>query len=630
MSFTVEYSDDGGSTYNTINYQDFGIDYGVSDVLLAPIASVDVARTVGASTGDRLRIQENGTTRFVGRLTTGGKVTRNGQTKLKAEHDIYPVFADSVSITVTNPTDEDVYQAALSAANGGGGFTLDYQPTPVSLGDDYDVDDRSVKRIFRDMTDRTDRVFFVGVGDTITVDTRGGGGQFASISAGDPFRVEQYNPGDINTVRNAVTVNGTGGERVTATAEDSTSISDFGRRAETFNYSYIRTATEAQDMADELLVPNPLASGEILLGQSVGGGATGEIINQTLDFDDPQGSGASDDLTIERQIINPSSVTVNVGEGAGVSIANVNRDSKSQDDTTEPGSVYDTDRLADGAVDGTKLEDGAVQSIKLEDGAVQSIKLADGSVLTTKIGDEEVTADKITTGTIRGADFTRISDGEVVGTEEIINLVADKVQFVDAGDNLSNLTQEEAGVTVIEGGRIETGSIDADKIDTLDLDADQITINDPDPNSDTRLVFEIPQTGDIQIRPESAGIARLGTGFDPFNEAIIQDINPQSDDTGQIGNTSFAHSEIWAHDFVNAVTEESIISGDPVNDGGDPLATLGENPEPPEDMKVRDDNGDVKGLAIGTLAQYAYELCSAQQRRIDDLEARLSKLEAQQ
>ena len=210
MAFTVEFSDDGGSTYNEINYASFDIEYGLSDVLLAPLAAVDVTRQAGTSTGDRLRIQEDGTPRFEGRLTTGGEVRSDGQTRLQAEHDIYPVFADSVSITVSNPTDEDVYNAALSAANGGGSFTLNYVGTPISLSDDYEVEDRAVKRVFKDMTDRTGRVFYVGVSDTITVAPRGYGGQFADLNEGDGFRVEKYNPGDIDTVRNAVTVNGTG------------------------------------------------------------------------------------------------------------------------------------------------------------------------------------------------------------------------------------------------------------------------------------------------------------------------------------------------------------------------------------------------------------------------------------
>jgi len=311
-------------------------------------------------------------------------------------------------------------------------------------------------------------------------------------------------------------------------------------------------------------------------------------------------------------------VTVNVGEGAGVSLANVNRDSKSNDDTTEPGSVYDTDRISDNAVESTKIADGSVLEQKLADLAVATAKLQNNAVINGKLDDLSVSKTKIQDDAISTPKL-------VAGAVTAAKIEADTITAsqIAAG----TITTLELAADSVTAAEIAAGSIDAQKISTLDLDADQISINDP--GSTTQLVFEIPNTGDIQIRPENANISRLGTGFDPFSEAIIQDIFPETDNTGSIGNTSFAHSEIWAHDFINAQTDTSIISGNPA-DGGDPLATLGKNPEPPEDMKVRDDSGDVKGLAIGTLAQYAYELCSAQQRRIDDLESRLSKLEAQQ
>lgn len=122
------------------------------------------------------------------------------------------------------------------------------------------------------------------------------------------------------------------------------------------------------------------------------------------------------------------------------------------------------------AVPGAGINSGSIAGIKLENGAVSSIKLADGSVLTTKIGDNEVTADKLTTGTITGVEFDRIVDGAVVGSSNIITLLADKVIFA-TGDDLDDLAGSESGTTVIEGGKIRTNSITASKINVTELSA---------------------------------------------------------------------------------------------------------------------------------------------------------------
>ena len=58
--------------------------------------------------------------------------------------------------------------------------------------------------------------------------------------------------------------------------------------------------------------------------------------------------------------------------------------------------------------------------------------------------------------------------------ESIINIVADKVIFSTTGNKLTNLTTEESGVTVIEGGKIKSRSIDASKIVTNSLTSNEI------------------------------------------------------------------------------------------------------------------------------------------------------------
>jgi len=200
------------------------VEYGIADELLAPKAKVrtDVREDINAA--QRLRVKDDsGDIIFEGDTRSSGTRSADGSRAVEARHDAYAVFADSVSISVTSPTDQDVLQAALNV-------------------------------------DRAGRVFHIGVGNTITVADSGAGGLWKSITPGDdPAQVRKYDEGDVESVINAVTVNGTAGEKVSATAEDGSSISTYGRRTgrSPYNISYITSTAEAQDMADALLEPTP-------------------------------------------------------------------------------------------------------------------------------------------------------------------------------------------------------------------------------------------------------------------------------------------------------------------------------------------------------------------------------------
>jgi len=375
-----------------INYDSFQIEFGVSDVLVAPTATVDTIKNVTVTGGDRLTITEDGTTLFEGDAVSAGEIRTNGQRRIEAEHDAYTLFDETVTFTETSPTIESVLSAALSNSNSGGSYTLDYNAASVSLGNDYEVDGRSVKRVFRDMTDRGDLVWWIGVGNTITVEPRGNRGQFASLSPGDGFRVQKFEDGDTKTVRNDVTVVGTGDVAVQGNATDSTSISTYGRQPERINVSYITSSGEANDMADALLIPEPLPSAEVLVDKSVGD-ITQPLPNFELAVDDSQGTGLNDTLEIEKQTITQGKATLQLGEGSGVSAATFNRKEKSKEDTTEPGSVYDGDRIADDAI----IED------KIVDFSISETKIQDDSISTPKLQAEAVTANEILANTITAA-----------------------------------------------------------------------------------------------------------------------------------------------------------------------------------------------------------------------------------
>jgi len=66
-------------------------------------------------------------------------------------------------------------------------------------------------------------------------------------------------------------------------------------------------------------------------------------------------------------------------------------------------------------------------------------------------------------------------DNGIITSDHIINLNADKVIFT-TGDTLTELTDTEDGVTVIQGGKIKTGSITANKIGAKEITTEKLTI----------------------------------------------------------------------------------------------------------------------------------------------------------
>jgi len=340
-------------------------------------------------------------------------------------------------------------------------------------------------------------------------------------------------------------------------------------------------------------------------------------------------------IPIEQQTITPGQATLTAGEGAAVNVERFNRSQKSKGDTTEPGSVYNSDRIADEAVNEQKIDQNF--SLLLDD-AVSSNR----ALLKEATGDLDDIPD--------GFNFGRVGDDQIDGDAKIIlSEVVGDLDDVDDGTNsakvdttavspgglvvanglelnddrtLDQLTQDDLNkndATVIDGGEILTGSITLQELDALDITTEELTFEN-DVN-DGLLTIETPtDKGEVELLPK-ATFSRLGTDNDEWDEALIRNINPENDDTGNIGNSFSAHSEIWAHDFINAVTGNSIV------DGGDPLEGLAAEPEPPEHCRVCDGNGNDAGVSINKLTQELWSICTAQQRRIEDLEERLSALE---
>lgn len=590
--------DDSG-TWRDIRYQEFEVKFGLSDVLVAPKSVVQSDARETIASGQDLRIRENGTTIFEGRTTSSGKRRGNGRRRVEVEHRAYELFEETVSFTDTNPTAQSVLSAALSASNLGGSFTLTFQAADVALTNDYEADGRTLKRVFRDVTDRLGAVWYVdGVANEITVDAYGARGVWASVNTqDDSARVLEFDPDNLETVVNDVTVNGTGGERVTGSASDSTSITQYGRRSKTLNVSYITTQSEADDYASALLQPDPLPEATAQLGRRVGN-VFQNLANYEINITDP-GTGLDETLVVEKQTVSQGSAEVELGKGEAVTIAEFNRSEKSKGDTTEPGSVYNSERIADGAIESEKLVDTAVIEEKIADLSITETKIQDDSISTPKLRAEAVTAGKILAGTITAAE-------------------------------------------------IAAGTITANEINTLFLESNRVRIG-TETNTDIRFA---KVDGDTAIIPETDGAAQVGDDLNKFSnmftvnlstEALFAEtgflgdsaderielkslgpetaLSPRNDGVCQLGDSGNNYSSVWAQQFIS---EGTVVAGD----GGDPLAGLAAAVEPPADCRVCDGGGNTKGIDINSLTRELWRICTAQQRRIDDLENRVEDIEA--
>jgi hypothetical protein len=501
---TIEVRPPGGS-YSEIDYGEFQIEHGTSDTLLAPTARVDSIRGAGADVGDDLRITAaDGTTQFEGSIEATPIEAGQGAAslRLEAKHAAYRLFDEEITFTEGTPTDDEaVLSAALSAATEGGQFTLDYAGTPTSLANAYDVERRPVKRVFRDMVEKTGRVWWIGVDNTIHVEPRGFRGVVATVdTATDDAAVSSYDPADVDTVLNDVTVTGTGDVAVSASATDQNSIDTYGPRSESPNYEFITSQSEAQELADALLQPVPLPSAEAALTRSVADTRL-PLVNYELDITDAQGTTLDDTLEIQSQTVLEGYATVELGEGAGVNIAKYNRRQKSADDKTAPGASVDETRIADGSIAEPKLQDLAVSIDKIRDDAVTNPKVAQDAIQETEIKDDSISTPKLTTGAIT---TNKLDVGAV--TAQIIDAEA-----VEAG---------KIAADAVGADEIIANTITADEIDTLNLDTAELSIGTT--NTDGGIEFGIvtgTPLGDIAVmEPTADQAASVGQSGNSFYE----------------------------------------------------------------------------------------------------------------
>lgn len=392
MTTTVQVSDDGGSTWRDIAHSDIDIVLGTSDVQVVPESNVVTHARESVSADQPYRVQVDGTTEFEGKTVSAGTVRQNGQMDVTARHDASSVFSEVVDLVVGDdptdedeePTDEDVLISALAGSGEGQSYTLTYNATPVLLTDEstYEVSNRAVKQIFRDMVDRRNFVWWVKpTGEEIVVEPRGNQGTWMSLTAAsDGVEIRNFDQGSVDNVRNDVRIVGTGAEpRAEGHAEDSTSINTYGRQSEVYNVAYVTEVAEATDHAESLLITDPPVSAEIRVPTSTGT-ITDPLVNYTVDIQDDSKNIDESGLVVERQTIEQRRATLAVGQGAGEPIANTNRKTKSAEDkqtgdTASAGSSPTGTLQQWDKIDNTELQNGEFISFRFRIPAGKTLKV---------------------------------------------------------------------------------------------------------------------------------------------------------------------------------------------------------------------------------------------------------------
>lgn len=599
-----------GGTWESILYSDFSIEVPTSELSAAPSAEITAQAREDVSANQDIRIVIDGTIRFEGVTESSGTKRSRGQLELSAVHAAEALFAERVDVELTGTvTATDVLNAGLSNSNRGSNFTLDWSGTDTTLQSDYTVDNRQLSQLFRDMCDRTGRLWWVDpAGSTIHVEPRGGRGTWQSLDARDDgIGVQSWDDGSVKTVRNDVVVNATAGENVTGSDSDATSIATYGRRSEDINISYAATQAEADAYATELLIPEPLSQGEIDVPQSVGN-IVQPLTNYTVDLVDAAKGIDTTDQVVEKQTIQQGRVRLKIGEGSAVSMANVQRNAKSNEDENPPGTIMPADRIGDRSIVESKLEDLSVSIDKIQDEAVAEAKVRTDAITETKVQDDAIATPKLQAGSITSG---KIDTAAV----DAIHIQADAVE---AG---------KVDADAIGAREIIANEITADEIATLSLGTNQIEIN----GDNSTLVFgsstgasgdffEIYGTGTLDTvvlggLSKGGQIAIVSNRTNDMDELV-----PYSGDgTGNVGSSDQAYGDVYAYNFIDAST------GSAINDGGNILEGVASMDTPPE--FVTSEGG---GIKMNKLSRWVFDLCVAQQERIESLEERLSALERQQ
>lgn len=592
---TVQYFDgsnwadlttDSGATANA-----WEITRGVSTVQIAPQATIQTpADSIQTNTDVRIRDKPNSETLFRGYARSGGRIAADGTRTITCDGYGTKALAEDYTINIDSD-DEGVVSQVVEGANAED-LTLFWNPTAQNVNGSFSRETTTRKRICRDIMNLRGYVWRIVWNDSadrgdFIVETKGGRGSAGSLTIGeDAATISQYESGSVETVVNKAIVRGKGSQAsIEATATDQTSIDTYGEQPLIFKSSWVADQTDAQDLADQLLTPDPLPQATIQLDPGELGVGYGSLVNYTVDVTDPNRGLSNATLRIEQQTVTEGGHELKVGAGAGIDIERQNQKASSSDDA----EVIDLDDVADSdnfgrvfadALDGGyhTLEAAVGDLDNIEDGGTYA-RVREGNVdddnfvlLATSVGtlddvDDGSTYGRVlTTGLDAGeivlaeavGDLDDIEDGNSFGRVAITNLTPGGAVFatgveLDDGRDLDSITTEDAAkadATVIDGGEILTDSITAgevaadsitaneidaatitaDEIDVLDLDLDDLSITDVSGNG-----FEYSS---IQIGVQTLAVMEPTTDFVQIGSSAAPFFNIHTDNINTGGVTS--------------------------------------------------------------------------------------------
>ena len=503
----VEVRPTASDAWSEIQYRDYRIELGTQKSQAIPKANINTSGNADVAEGDQIRILVDGSAVFQG-IVRSGTYGERGQRRLKCKHPAADLFNDAVTVPVASRSNENHLNEALFQAAEGGDYSLTFN-APTSTFE-YGIEEpRKLRRVFRDIVDEQGYIYQVDpVAKEIVVDTAGGSGSWQSFdTASDPISIRQWDPGDLDTVRNAVTVIGTGDEAAEATAEDNTSISKYGRRTGNSPYQYrgVRDQATAQAIAEALLQPEPLANGKLRVPENIATVYESHV-NETLTLTDDPRDISSQTVTVTKQRIEPGQTTLEVGEGGeSFAIDDTERDSASARDVTRPGSVYGGDRIADQSITDTELVDLSVTEQKLADLAVALEKVQDDAIDTTKVRDDAIETPKLAAGSV----IAEKIESDTITANEI------------AADTITAL---EIAAGEITANEIASGTITANEIDTLSLDSNVLFISPSTTGSEIQFGLDA-DFDETAMKPASNDTCQVGTRDDFFNYGYFQNAN---------------------------------------------------------------------------------------------------------
>jgi len=347
---TIEYSTDDGSTWTEVSYQKFWIENGNGRNTLSNKAKIWVDRGINITANDLIRIKIDGVNRFEGITINNGKFNANSKKIYDVRGYGYEFMDEEVSLNLSSTSPENILSNILPSE-----YTLNTSTATGITIDSYNVSKRK-KNILRDVLDRTGYIIRFESDKNVYFEPISDRGSLATFDAqNNNVAVMRWEENSVDTVINKVKVFGTNENRkVEGSAEDSTSITNYGERSQTYNFNYIASSSEANNIASSLLKPNPRDKGKIR-------GAkdryySDNIVNYELDLIDSS-KNISSTVTVIKQRIYDGYIELQVGLGEDFNVDEYNRNSRSNKEKSESGGqwsdIYD---------DGNKPVDNATEN----------------------------------------------------------------------------------------------------------------------------------------------------------------------------------------------------------------------------------------------------------------------------